>query len=438
MKNYLKKTMLTFLTTSLIVTGAAACGNSSGKQPEQQEKPVATKEAESSNEPIKLRILWWGSQARHDATLKALDLYTAQNPHVTFEPEFTGWDGYWDKLATQSAAKNAPDIIQMDASYLADYSSRKQLADLSNINTSDMDEALLNSGKYNDELFAIPLGNNAKGLAYNKEAVEKLGITLPANGWTWNEYFAFGEEAKSKLGSNQYALQDFSSSYQAYVAYQLSKGKGQVFVDEHSIHIDKDTFVEFQTKYDELRKAGVVPQGEVSVTDVELDPNADVLVNGMVLVRELHAAQSNALDGLKPGVFDMVTTPSDAEAGGWLKPSMFWSVSAGSKHIEESKKFIDWFINNEEVGEIVGTTRGMPVSKTVMGKLSPSFSDADKMGQALIEHTAPVAQQYVPEPQGWTSFVQKDYKTVCEKIMFGISTPEQAYDELMKLAEDYK
>ena len=55
---------------------------------------------------VNLRMVWWGSQERHDATLKVLDLYKEKNPNVTFETEFSGWEGYWDKLATQSAAQN--------------------------------------------------------------------------------------------------------------------------------------------------------------------------------------------------------------------------------------------------------------------------------------------------------------------------------------------
>ncbi|MGM0882461.1 MAG: ABC transporter substrate-binding protein [Bacillota bacterium] len=435
MKINVKKSITVLLTGIMLLTAAACSGGNAKNTVGAGE---STEQAAAAG-PVKLRILWWGSQSRHDATLKALDLYTQKNPNVTFEPEFSGWEGYWDKLATQSAAKNAPDIIQMDASYLAEYAGRNQLADLSaGISTGDIDAALLDTGKYQDKLYAIPLGNNAIGMAYNKEAVEKLGITKPENGWTWDQFFAFGKEAKAKVGSDHYALPDLSASFQQYVNYQLSKGLGQVFTDDGKLNLDKDTYLEFQGKFAELRKEGVVPPGEVSVTDKELDPQLDLMVNGTTLLRVLHAAQSNSLDSLKPGVFDFVTIPRNKEAGGWLKPSMFWSASANSEHVEEAKKFIDWFINDPEAAELLGTSRGVPVSNKVVEQLTPKFAASDKMGISLISNTSPDAQLYVPEPKGWSNFSQKDFRAVGEKMMFGEITPEQAYEELMELAKDYE
>ncbi|WP_155971363.1 ABC transporter substrate-binding protein [Paenibacillus sp. Soil522] len=432
MKINVMKSLTVLLSAIMLLTAAACSGNDKNTTAESTEQA-----AEASQ--VKLRILWWGSQSRHDATLKALDLYTQKNPNVTFEPEFSGWDGYWDKLATQSAAKNAPDIIQMDASYLAEYAGRNQLADLSTgVATGDIDAALLNTGKYQDKLYAIPLGNNAIGMAYNKEAVEKLGITKPANGWTWDQFFAFGKEAKAKVGSDKYVLPDLSAAFGQYVNYQLSKGLGQVFTDDGKLNLDKDSYLEFERKFAELRKEGIVPPGEVSVTDKELDPQLDLMVNGTTLVRIVHAAQANSFDSLKPGVFDFVTIPKNEQAGGWLKPSMFWSASANSEHVEEAKKFIDWFINDPEAAEILGTSRGVPVSSKIVESLTPKFNAPDKMGISLITNTAPDAQLYVPEPKGWSNFTQKDFKAVGEKIMFGEITPEQAYEELAVLAKDYE
>jgi len=96
-----KKTGIILLAAALTLT-LAACGggqksgntaNSGGTQSE------GGGQSASSNEPVKLRIMWWGAQERHDATLKALEKYSELNPHITFEPEYSGWDGYWDKLS---------------------------------------------------------------------------------------------------------------------------------------------------------------------------------------------------------------------------------------------------------------------------------------------------------------------------------------------------
>lgn len=148
------------------------------------------KEEAGSAEPadgksITLRIMWWGSQARHDATLKALDLYSEKHPGITFEPEYQSFDGYQDKLSTQSAGKNTPDIFQMDAAWFNDWASSGRLEDLSSIPTDHIDKALLETGTYQGKLYAMPLGNNAWGMVYNKTMMDSLGVQPPK---TWDEF----------------------------------------------------------------------------------------------------------------------------------------------------------------------------------------------------------------------------------------------------------
>ena len=49
-----------------------------------------------------------------------IELYEELNPHIKIVPEYSGFDGYFDKLTTQFAAGNAPDIIQYGGN-LEDY-----------------------------------------------------------------------------------------------------------------------------------------------------------------------------------------------------------------------------------------------------------------------------------------------------------------------------
>lgn len=64
-----------------------------------------------SEEPVTLRVYWWGSQTRHDLTMAAIEKFEEKYPNITVEAEFTSWDGYWSKLATQVAGNLLPDVI---------------------------------------------------------------------------------------------------------------------------------------------------------------------------------------------------------------------------------------------------------------------------------------------------------------------------------------
>lgn len=77
--------------------------------------PLATAGAEQ--EPVTLRVTWWGSQTRHDLTMAAIEKFEEKYPYITVEAEFTSWDGYWSKLATQVArrtdARRHPDGLSV-------------------------------------------------------------------------------------------------------------------------------------------------------------------------------------------------------------------------------------------------------------------------------------------------------------------------------------
>lgn len=430
----------------MLALGTAACGNNNnnagnaapadGGNAAATKAPSNTTDTSGSGDPVTLTVSWWGSQARHDATLKALDQYKALHPNVTFQTQFSGWDGYYDKLAVQFSAKSAPDIIQMDAAYVNDYAGRGLLADLKDLNVADVEEKTVNSGKVNGTLYAMPIGVAALGMVYDKTVVEKLGLTAPEFGWTWDDYYAFGEAAKAKLGDDKYVFVDQSADLVDYTAYQYSIGKGYIFSDAGQLNIDKDTWIQYMTKMGELRDKGILTPADITTTDKELDPQLDSVINGNAVVRHLFSNQVGAIDALKPGAFGYASMPYGTEAGGWLKPSMFWSINAQSKNQAEAAKFIDWFINDKDANTTLGLTRGTPVSGKIVEALTPSFSEADKTSLDFLNKVTPDAQQFINDPKGWGNF-KNDYKTIVEKLQFKQTTPEKAYDELTKLAEQY-
>ena len=61
-----------------------------------------------------MRMIWWGSQTRHDYTQAAIKVFEEKYPNITITPEYLAWDGYWEKCAAMGASKNLPDLMQQD------------------------------------------------------------------------------------------------------------------------------------------------------------------------------------------------------------------------------------------------------------------------------------------------------------------------------------
>lgn len=387
---------------------------------------------------IKLRMMWWGSQERHEATLAALELYTKNHPNITFEPEYSGMDGYLDKLSTQAAAKNAPDIIQLDPGWAPDWAGRNQLSPLDSVDVAKIDPKLLAGGQKDGTQYAVPLGSVAFGLIYDKAALDKLGIKNPENGWTWDEFFALAKEFKGKLPSGQYFTKDYAANYFMYSAYQYSKGKGTVISDDGKFNVDQESFLEWTKRFEELRKEGLVPPADVNSSDKEFDPQMDLMVAGKILFRYSFSNNYGAWDSLKPGAYALVTMPRAEEAGGWLKPSMYLAVSENSKYKEEAEKFIDWFVNDPEAAAILKTSRGLPVNKDNAAALEESMSEVDKVGMGLLRATEQDGQTWTAGPGGWTNYIDKDWPLVHDQLSFNKITPEEAFEQLKEAALAYE
>jgi len=129
--------------------------------------------SESKSGATTLRVAWWGNPTRDERTLKVIDMYQQKFPNVTIEPETVGWAGYWDRINTQVASGNMPDVMQHDYAYLLQFVGRDLMADLTpfvqqnTIDLSGVDESYLSGGRVGGKLYGVSLGTNAVCLVYD-------------------------------------------------------------------------------------------------------------------------------------------------------------------------------------------------------------------------------------------------------------------------------
>src|SRR5215831_11160239 len=165
---------------------AAPAGGAQGAAP-------TTAPAAASGEKVELRFAWWGSQDRHDRTIKVIQLFQQQHPNISITYEFAGFNDYWTKMTTQASGGNLPDLMQQDYAYISQWTANNLIIPLDDyvnsgaINLSDVPKSSIDGGRINGKLIAVNLGNNSQTVALDVAAFEKAGVALPSQNWSWDD-----------------------------------------------------------------------------------------------------------------------------------------------------------------------------------------------------------------------------------------------------------
>lgn len=416
----------------ILVLSACSSGSNGGNK----EKNTDNKGNNGSGGAKTLSIMWWGPDARHEATKKALDIYTQQNSNITFKPEFMAWDAYWQKLPTLAASKSITDVLQMDAAYIHEYVARGQLEDLSDLDLNGIvDPNVINNLQIDGKLYGIPLSQNAQGIAFNKTELDQYGIPHPHKDWTYDEFFQWARDARAKLPDGKYPIGD-TTTWDSFNFYQTAMGKLPVMSDGgKTFTLDKDLFMTFYQTYEQFRKDKIVPPAEKAAAFLENDPQADPMATGIMMTRGATTGSVSALEQLMPGKVGVVNMPVGPAGGGWAQSTIFLSVSANSKNKDEAKRFVKWFITDKEAGKALGLTRGIPINPDIYKELEPTLEPKDKLGKDIYDQSVDKALPFYSPAAGFSEWVDT-YKKEMEAVTFGQQSIEAAYNKIEKMGKD--
>ena len=382
----------------------------------------------------RLRLLFWGGQARADRTYAATDLYSKANPGTAFDGEFMAFADYWPKLGTQVAGGNAPDIIQMDYRYIVEYATRNSIAPLdefigNELDLSDFDQDQLEGGKVDGKLYGISLGANSVAVIVNKTAFEEAGVDLPTQALAYEDLPALAE--KWKAGNKRQGMafwSDGSGVEPALDNWLRSKGKGLYGADGMPL-FDAADITEWFQLWADLREAGVT----VSPEDQALDAT-DAIENTMIVLGKapITFANSNqliAFQALSKDEYTMTSYPrykAGAGGGHYRKPSMFFSLGAGSQKLSDGAKFINFFISDPEATKALGVERGIPCKASTRDNIAPTLNEQDQIALNFVANLGDLLGPLPPSPPAAAGEVSVALKTKSQEVAFGQQSPQDA------------
>jgi multiple sugar transport system substrate-binding protein len=410
--------------------------------PTKAPEPTAAPEPTSTPEPVELRISWWGSQDRHDRTIKVIELFQQKYPHIKVTYEFAGWGDYWTKLNTQAAGGSLPDVIQQDYMKIAEWSGKDLIIPLDSLvadgtlDFTNVAQASLQGGMIDGKLYAVNLGNNSQAWVLDLDAFEKAGLDLPPAQWTWDDFEAITLALHDKLGIWGHNGSIVSS--QQWKSLYLGLGQWAFSDDGTELgYTDDQPFIDLLHLTLRLQQAGAIPNPQESESfTLETDP----VVTGDSAMTYLWSNQLVALWTAAGEARNLklwqLPRPAGGQSSNYIKPSMFWSVSAHSKHPKEAAMFIDFFTNSLEANEIMMAERGVPISSVVRDGLKPKLT---KMQQETFDFLDRVEKDCSPirppDPPGATDVVTNILDPqVLQPVRYGLLTPEEGAALLRKEA----
>lgn len=334
-----------------------------------------------------VNILWWGSQTRHDLTVKLIEKFEELNPDIDVVMDYSDWNGYWTKLPAQVAGGQTPDVFQMDYAYLSQYAENGVLAELDSyiadgaLDMSKVSENTLKSGQVGGKTYAISTGTNAPVMLYRKDIVDELGLTLPMNP-TISEYTTVAKAVYEATGLRDTYVTDCTAVILRI--HLRNYGLNLYNEDATALGFDDPKYIVNMWKLALQAQEegwGLMPGEAAAVTAFD----------SMVVDAWSRFQNSNELQAYRDATgkdIGMVMLPSMDDATTpalFLKPAMFWCVGSDSENKEAAVRFINFFTNSPECFDIVGIERAVPISAKMREYVAPSLNETSQEVAAYID-----------------------------------------------------
>jgi multiple sugar transport system substrate-binding protein len=179
---------------AVVALVASACVNAGeGGSSSSQAGQVEPRVAKDPKKPVKITFSVFSSVGGSPQFKKFAEDFHKLHPNITVEFQLVPSERATDKLVTQVAGGNAPDVAYMDSSAVEDFSSRNALVNLDGyiagskvVEADDYVEGFKRAAEYKGSLFGLPFDGETTGLFYRTDLFQQAGIDGPPS--TWEEF----------------------------------------------------------------------------------------------------------------------------------------------------------------------------------------------------------------------------------------------------------
>lgn len=433
---------------ALLAAGTLGCGGTAQNGnpengPSKQEESIPDVDTDTSDSQAgsaTLRFSWWGGDERHEKTLAVIEQFEAENPGIRIEGEYSGWDGYLEKLTTQLAAGTAPDIIQIDYAFLEAFWKTDDFVDFNTTDAVDLNgisEGLLAGITSSDgRLIGVPSGLNFTCLFGNQAAADKYGVDLSQH-FSWERLLEEGKRIHEQ-DENAYLIYPYAVSRYFFEPYLFNLTGKKLVEDDYTLGFGREELVQTYAYIEQLYQQGVMQPYDETIEVTSPAESPLWLNDQIVLCPEFSSGYDSLKASLEEGNLVSLEPLGDSGAentGIVLRPTNMIAVNANSEHLEEAMAFVDYFFNNDEAIETLGMCRSVPATQKGLDAMVANGSlDAGLKAVADFDqgHKGGMGQNIIST----NAEIETIENDVLSALYYEELTPESAADEFMKLMEE--
>lgn len=180
------------------------------------------KKEEAKTKDGKKELVMWTFMTKENSYGKAfydaVDAFSESSDEYTVKIEQIPFSQLVSKITVAAQGNSLPDIIQVDGCDHASFSAMGIFADLTEKAESEMGDlefypGPLESCKYEDKLYGLPLNANNLALVYNEDMLKDAGFTEPPKTWSELREYAKALTNDSTYGFAINAIDDEGSTY---------------------------------------------------------------------------------------------------------------------------------------------------------------------------------------------------------------------------------
>lgn len=422
-----RTTLSTIAGLAAVVLLLAGCGTSG---PPADDSPDAEPVIEGT-----VDLSYWGSATRTEKYNEINALFEAANDGVTVQASSTDFVSYFDQLNVQAASRNMPCVTTLQTRQLNDYTTNGTLTDLQplidagQIDVGDIPDNLLDTGRGPDgKLYMIPFGVAWNATAVNSAMAEEYDIELLPEGYTWDDYEEWLDDASSKLPDGIAATDDQGQDPPVFSAWVISQGE-QMFSDEGQIGFPKSVLEDYWDMWQDYADAGYTSSAQQNAEEAAQLEQFDVTL-GKSLSGAIAGNALPAIQAANPAA-NMVSMafPSGESGLGNMFFVSGYSIPVTCDNIDTAAAYIDFWSNDDEASTVFASDNGAvanarQLEDQIANPVSPGVQYVLEQYQYILEQNVPAQTM----PPGYNAVFEAAFKRTYQDIAFDRKTVKEAVD----------